>query len=75
MWRNVTTNSGTDWAAHWQAIPEGSFLSAPSMELSADGLTLTVVALGGDACVWRNRSVDGGRSWNGWDSIGSEFYL
>jgi hypothetical protein len=75
IWRNVTTNSGTDWAAHWQAIPEGSFTSAPSMELSGDGLTLTVVALGGDACVWRNRSTDGGRGWEGWDRIGSEYYL
>ena len=75
MWRNVTANSGTDWAAHWQEIPGGTFSSAPSMELSGDGLTLTVVALGTECCAWLNRSADGGRSWDGWDKIGTQYYL
>ena len=45
------------------------------MTLASDGLTLDVVALGGDFCPYSNRSTDAGTTWSHWTQVGSEYYL
>lgn len=74
-WYNVTTNGARSWAEHWVQIPDGTFNSGPALAVLPDGLVLTMILLGGDYCIYKNRSMNGGGAWSGWSRMSADFYL
>ena len=75
MWRNASTNKGTDWKPHWQAIEGGAFTSAPALVCSPNAEEVHAFGFGTDFRVHGNASGFGGASWQGWGAKTTQVYL
>lgn len=64
----LTVPTFAGWS-NWAKIPNGSIEGEPSVVITKNG-NINVMARGTDQALWWTYTIDGGKTWKGWQKVG-----